>query len=75
MLVYSLFCICCSITITCLYRDRNKTFRPKHKFKKGTVQYDLHKYVKDTLGSGELSTAVQLPPGEDLNEWLAINSV
>ena len=27
-----------------------------------------------TLGSGDLKGAVQLPPGEDLNEWLAANS-
>lgn len=28
-----------------------------------------------TLGSGDLKGAVQLPPGEDLNEWLAANTV
>ncbi|KAL9648933.1 hypothetical protein ABK040_008313 [Willaertia magna] len=56
--------------------DRNKTFRPKHKFKKGTTQHTLHKYKKDTLGSGDLSDAVKLPtPTSNLNEWLAINTV
>jgi MOB kinase activator 1 len=55
--------------------DRNKTFRPKHKFKKGTNSQRLHEHAKETLGSGDLSQAVKLPPGEDLNEWLAINTV
>ena len=27
------------------------------------------------MGSGNLREAVQLPPGEDLNEWLAVNTV
>ena len=27
-----------------------------------------------TLGSGNLREAVRLPPGEDINEWLAVNS-
>lgn len=28
-----------------------------------------------TLGSGNLKEAVRLPPGEDINEWLAVNSM
>ncbi|KAL0486798.1 MOB kinase activator [Acrasis kona] len=55
--------------------DRNKTFRPKHKYKKGTSSQRLYEHAKDTLGSGDLSQAVRCPPGEDLNEWLAINTV
>ena len=27
-----------------------------------------------TLGSGNLKLAVQLPDGEDMNEWVAVNS-
>jgi MOB kinase activator 1 len=34
----------------------------------------LKKYAEATLGSGNLKQAVQLPEGEDLNEWLAVNS-
>lgn len=34
----------------------------------------LRKHIDITLGSGNLREAVQLPPGEDLHEWLAINS-
>jgi len=55
--------------------DKNKTFRPKKGFSKGTRRYELHKHAKATLGSGNLRTAVALPEREDLNEWLAVNTV
>jgi MOB kinase activator 1 len=55
--------------------DKNKTFRPKKKLEKGTKRYDLHKIAKETLGSGDLRAAVVLPPGEDLQEWLAVNTL
>lgn len=32
------------------------------------------RYADATLGSGNLRAAVVLPEGEDLNEWLAVNS-
>ncbi|KAA3460364.1 MOB kinase activator-like 1A [Gossypium australe] len=35
----------------------------------------LKKHIDATLGSGNLREAVRLPPGEDLNEWLAVNTV
>ncbi|KAH9686928.1 MOB kinase activator-like 1B [Citrus sinensis] len=35
----------------------------------------LRKHIDATLGSGNLREAVRLPPGEDLNEWLAVNNV
>lgn len=28
-----------------------------------------------TLGSGNMLLAVELPNGEDLNEWLAVNTI
>ena len=34
----------------------------------------LRKHIDATLGSGNLREAVRLPPGEDLYEWLAVNS-
>lgn len=34
----------------------------------------MKKYAEATLGSGNLRMAVVLPEGEDLNEWLAVNS-
>ncbi|XP_042504785.1 MOB kinase activator-like 1A isoform X1 [Macadamia integrifolia] len=35
----------------------------------------LRKHIDATLGSGNLREAVRLPPGEDFNEWLAVNTV
>ncbi len=32
------------------------------------------KHAAVTLGSGNLRQAVVLPDGEDLNEWVAVNS-
>lgn len=54
--------------------DKNKTFKPKKNINKGTKRYELHKYAKATLGSGNLKLAVKLPEREDMNEWLAVNS-
>eukprot|EP00051_Salpingoeca_urceolata_P026276 m.476709 g.476709 ORF g.476709 m.476709 type:complete len:227 (-) comp20622_c0_seq1:180-860(-) len=52
-----------------------KTFKPKKNIPEGTHQYELKKYAEATLGSGNLRLAVQLPSGEDTNEWVAVNSV
>ena len=58
-----------------LRRSRNnKTFKPKKNIPEGTHQYDLMKHAAVTLGSGNLRLAVVLPEGEDLNEWVAVNS-
>lgn len=32
------------------------------------------KHAAATLGSGNLRLAVSLPDGEDMNEWVAVNS-
>jgi len=55
-------------------RKKDKTFKPKKNIPEGTKQYHLKKYAEATLGSGNLRLAVTLPEGEDLNEWLAVNS-
>lgn len=35
---------------------------------------ELHKQAKATLGIAQnLRVAVKLPPGEDVNEWLAVH--
>ncbi|XP_074575464.1 MOB kinase activator-like 1A isoform X2 [Curcuma longa] len=34
----------------------------------------LKRHIDATLGSGNLREAVRLPPGVDLNEWLAVNT-
>ncbi|KAG9288669.1 hypothetical protein G9A89_006770 [Geosiphon pyriformis] len=51
-----------------------KTFKGKKPLIEGTKQYQLQQYAKATLGSGNLRLAVVLPDGEDLNEWLAVNT-
>ncbi|KAK4785762.1 hypothetical protein SAY86_002451 [Trapa natans] len=51
-----------------------KTFRPKKSAPSGTKGAQLQKHIDATLGSGNLREAVRLPPGEDINEWLAVNS-
>lgn len=35
----------------------------------------MKQIAKMTLGSGNLEIAVELPEGEDLNEWLAVNTI
>ena len=44
------------------------------KIPEGSHQYDMLKHAAATLGSGNLKLAVQLPDGEDANEWIAVNS-
>jgi len=51
-----------------------KTFKPKKHIPEGSHQFELMKYAMQTLGSGNLRLAVALPEGEDLNEWVAVNS-
>ncbi|KZV43525.1 MOB kinase activator-like 1, partial [Dorcoceras hygrometricum] len=52
-----------------------KTFRPKKSAPPGSKGLQLKKHIDATLGSGNLREAVRLPLGEDLNEWLAVNTV
>ncbi|KAI8925652.1 Mob1/phocein [Entophlyctis helioformis] len=52
-----------------------KTFKPKRNVPEGSRQAELKRYADATLGTGNLRLAVQLPEGEDLNEWLAVNTV
>lgn len=37
-------------------------------------QCELMRHVSATLGSGNIRDAVKLPQGEDVNEWIAVNS-
>ncbi|KAK0090444.1 hypothetical protein PV325_000108 [Microctonus aethiopoides] len=56
--------------------QKGKTFRPKKKFTHGTLRYSLHKQAQASLSSGiNLRTAVQLPPGEDFDDWMAVHVV
>jgi MOB kinase activator 1 len=54
-------------------RTRN-TFKPKKTVQEGSKASQLKRYASAVLGSGNLKQAVLLPEGEDLNEWLAVNS-
>jgi len=54
----------------------SKTFKPQKKFPEGTLRFELHKKATASLNAGvNLNDAVNLPPGEDLNEWLAMHTV
>ncbi|XP_058079628.1 MOB kinase activator-like 1A [Magnolia sinica] len=56
--------------------NRNqRTFRPKKNTPSGSKGVQLQRHIIATLGSGNLREAVWLPPGEDPNEWLAVNTV
>ena len=41
----------------------------------GSKRFELHKKLEATLGSGDLRSAVKLPPDEELEEWLAVNVI
>jgi len=56
--------------------SKTNTFRPKKKFEPGTLRYSLHKHAQASLNSGiNLKSAVKLPPGEDISDWLAVHVV
>lgn len=51
-----------------------QTFRPKKRFEPGTLRYSLHKQAQASLNSGiNLRSVVQLPQGEDSNDWIAVH--
>ncbi|KAM6599930.1 hypothetical protein CsatA_019539 [Cannabis sativa] len=52
-----------------------KTFRPKKNATPRTKGAQLQKHIDSTLGNGNLREVIRLPPGEDSNEWLAVNTV
>jgi len=55
--------------------ENQKSFKPIRKIEKGSRGYGLKQIAQMTLGSGNILKAVQLPTGEDLNEWLAVNTI
>jgi len=55
--------------------NKNATFKEIKAHPKGGKRHKLSEYAKATLGSGNMKSAVVLPKGEDLNEWLAVNTV
>ncbi|KAK4636103.1 putative maintenance of ploidy protein mob1 [Fulvia fulva] len=62
-------------TINSSARSRaTASFQPT-KRQKGTNSWQLKQFAEATLGSGSLRKVVQLPEGEDRDEWLAVNVV
>jgi len=55
--------------------DKSKTYKPKMLYKKGTTRYNLHKFAKSLVRSGDLVAAVKLPEGADVNHWLSVHTV
>lgn len=56
--------------------NKDKTFRPRKKFEPGTQRFELYKKAQASLKSGlDLRTVVQLPPGENINDWIAVHVV
>ncbi|XP_077969605.1 MOB kinase activator 3A-like isoform X1 [Styela clava] len=56
--------------------SKERTFRPKKKFEPGTTKFQLHKKAQASLQSGlDLKAIVNLPEGEDLNDWIAVHVV
>lgn len=55
-------------------RTRNQVAFQPTKRAKGTNSWQLKQFAEATLGSGSLRKVVQLPEGEDRDEWLAVNS-
>ena len=56
-----------------MFMKNHNTFKPTRKAAPGSRRFDLHKQAEATLGAGNLSEAVALPSGENLNDWLAVN--
>ncbi|KAF2724026.1 hypothetical protein K431DRAFT_282292 [Polychaeton citri CBS 116435] len=54
---------------------RNRTAFQPQKRSKGQSSWQLKQFAEATLGNGSLKKVVQLPEGEDRDEWLAINVV
>eukprot|EP01039_Chlorochromonas_danica_P009207 gene9207-10167_t len=51
------------------------TCKPLKQAVPGSKREQFSNYTMKTLGSGDLLGAVKLPEGEELNEWLAANTV
>jgi len=58
-----------------MFGDGKRTFKALKEHAKNGKRQKLSEYAKTTVGSGNMRHAVVLPKGEELNEWLAVNSV
>ncbi len=55
--------------------DKTKSFKPPKKIAKDSRHKRLQELAHETLKTGNVQLAIELPPGEDLNEWLAVNTI
>jgi len=60
--------------------DRNRTFKPVRSTVQTTNRERLRQTLKATLkatlgGGDDLKSVVQVPEGEDVNEWIAVNTL
>lgn len=58
-----------------MFGGKKETFRPVKNHQPGSKREQYSNFTLKTLGSGDIRGAVKLPPGEDLNEWIAANTV
>ncbi len=62
------------LTPPCHNRRKGGTFRSVKNVPVGAKGLTLKQHIEHTLGTGAVEDAVRLPPGEDMNEWLAVNT-
>ncbi len=63
-----------SLVFTLPNSNKSTTYRPrKDASRDGSKRFQLKRHAESTVVRGDIQHAVQLPPGEDLNEWLAMN--
>ena len=57
--------------------DLKRTFRPVNSpgARNGRLQQTIKATMRATLGGGDIMETVKLPPGEDANEWIAVNTI
>jgi hypothetical protein len=57
------------------HKNQPKTFKPIKGGNSESRKKEIYARIYSTLGAGvNVNDLVKLPEGEDLNEWLAINS-
>ncbi|XP_036995594.2 MAP kinase-interacting serine/threonine-protein kinase 1 isoform X1 [Artibeus jamaicensis] len=55
---------------------KDKTFRSRKRFEPGTQRFELYKKAQASLKSGlDLRSVVRLPPGENIDDWIAVHVV
>ena len=73
-----MFCFidCLVSNVLNLKKMNFQTFKPKKGFERGTLKFNLHKQANASLNSGiDLKEVVKLPPGEDVNDWIAVHGI